>query len=557
MTASGRQRTENGGRSSKAGFRRRTTEDGGQSSKAAPVPFQNEELTCNREHLSSVVRPLSSGPRHACPGLSAPMPTGDGLLVRFLPAGSIAVDAFIAFCAAARRHGNGTIEISARGSLQVRGLAAHTAPSFAAAVAALGIAAADGVPVIASPLDDPDTLIDADALAAELRLAVAGAGLALAPKVSVVVDGGGRAHLDAVPADIRLRAVGPPQAPLLCVGIAGDGASATWLGTVELGEASAAVVALLRAVEAVGPDGRAADLLHAAEGGNRPGSSVIGGAPGSRDPDRGSPDRSVPGRPDAPKGPQSHVHDALPGNTDLPDRPAVRKVAAPPPDVEPHHVRLSMVRPLSGSLPLRPLAEMIGLHLLRDGKVALGVALAFGHADSEALAQLTRVAAAHGATAVRPTAGRTLLLLGVAENGAAALADAAEGLGFITRPDDPRRRIAACPGAPACASGLIPARAMAAALAVMLAPDNALSAPSVDWFGPQPAAGEIAIHLSGCRKGCAHPAPAAVTVVGTERGCGIVRGGSARGAPQRFVAPANLAGEIARIAASLREAAHG
>ena len=30
------------------------------------------------------------------------------------------------------------------------------------------------------------------------------------------------------------------------------------------------------------------------------------------------------------------------------------------------------------------------------------------------------------------------------------------------------------------------------------------------------------IHISGCAKGCAHPGAAALTVVGTERGCGIV-----------------------------------
>jgi len=276
----------------------------------------------------------------------------------------------------------------------------------------------------------------------------------------------------------------------------------------------------------------------------------------------------APGRPDAPEGTpwssgapegtrSDNVQDALPGNTNLPDRPPVRKVAAPLPDVEPHHVRFVMVRPLSGSPPLRPPAEMIGLHPLRDGKMALGVALAFGHADADSLARLAGIAAEHGATAVRPTAGRTLLLLGVAENGAAAVADAAERLGFITRPDDPRRRIAACPGAPACASGLIPARAMAAALAPALAPQAATNNSSAPARILQPPAGEVVIHLSGCPKGCAHPAPAAVTVVGTERGCGIVRGGSASGAPQRFVAPANLFGEIARIAESLREAGHG
>ncbi len=60
--------------------------------------------------------------RGACPGLSVPMPTGDGLLARLMPTGPVRLDAFRALCASARRHGNGTIEVTARGSLQVRGL---------------------------------------------------------------------------------------------------------------------------------------------------------------------------------------------------------------------------------------------------------------------------------------------------------------------------------------------------------------------------------------------------------------------------------------------------
>ena len=41
--------------------------------------------------------------RGACPGLSQPMPTGDGLLVRLTPTGAtIRPEAFIALCAAAR-----------------------------------------------------------------------------------------------------------------------------------------------------------------------------------------------------------------------------------------------------------------------------------------------------------------------------------------------------------------------------------------------------------------------------------------------------------------------
>ena len=171
--------------------------------------------------------------RGACPGLSAPMATGDGLLVRFTPVDGISLGAFTALCAAARAHGNGTIEISARGSLQVRGLSARSAPAFARAVAALDIAAADGPSVIVDPLpDDPDVRIDTIALAGVVRQALAAAQLVLAPKVCVVLDGGGRLHLDALSADVRLRAIGPVQAPRLHVSIAGDAASATPLGSI-------------------------------------------------------------------------------------------------------------------------------------------------------------------------------------------------------------------------------------------------------------------------------------------------------------------------------------
>ena len=50
---------------------------------------------------------LTRNARGACPGLSAPMPTGDGLLVRLLPIGTVPLAAFAELCAAARKHGNG------------------------------------------------------------------------------------------------------------------------------------------------------------------------------------------------------------------------------------------------------------------------------------------------------------------------------------------------------------------------------------------------------------------------------------------------------------------
>jgi precorrin-3B synthase len=417
--------------------------------------------------------------RGACPGLSAPMPTGDGLLVRFVPADAMSLDAFIALCAAARAHGNGAMEVTARGSLQVRGLRPASAPLFAAEVARLDIAASDGVAVLTGPLrDDAAAIVDAASLAAELRQAITQAHLALAPKVSVVVDGGGLLHLDTLSADIRLRAVGSAAAPRLLVALGTLPPSAeegggrephAWLGAIAPEHAVDVVLGLLREIAAHGP--RAADLLRA---------------------------RGI---------------DALRSQF------RIEPAAAPAP---------------------RPPAEMIGRHRLRDGSLALGIALAFGHARADALVELARLAAAHGVRSIRPAPDRALMLIGVSSANADNLAAAAEQLAFVACAGDPRRRIAACPGAPACASGFIDARRLAAALAPQLAGLRA----------------GIAVHVSGCAKGCAHGAPAALTVVGDAYGCGIIRNGTARASPNYHVAPANLTAEVARAFAD-GEAAHG
>ncbi len=196
--------------------------------------------------------------RGACPGLSAPMATGDGLLVRFTAENSISLDAFIALAAAARRYGNGTIEVSARGSLQVRGLSPRSAPAFARALHALDIPAVDGTNVIADPLpDDPDVVIDTTGLAGTLRRALAAARLALAPKVCVTLDGGGHLHLDELSADLRLRAIGPAQAPRLHISVGGDATSATPLGLIPPRAAADTAVALLGAIALHGADARA------------------------------------------------------------------------------------------------------------------------------------------------------------------------------------------------------------------------------------------------------------------------------------------------------------
>src|SRR5262249_34156634 len=141
------------------------------------------------------------------------MVTGDGLLVRLTPTGTtMPCEAFTALCTAARNCGSGVIEITSRGSVQIRGLTEVSVKRFAAAVAGIDVAFCEGPPVLTDPLAglDPQEAIDAGAIAADLRRAIAAAPFAayLAPKVSIAIDGGGMLHLDAVQAAVRVRAQG-------------------------------------------------------------------------------------------------------------------------------------------------------------------------------------------------------------------------------------------------------------------------------------------------------------------------------------------------------------
>jgi len=408
--------------------------------------------------------------RGACPGLSAPMQTGDGLLARLLTGATIGLDAAAALCAAARRHGNGIIEITARGSIQIRGLTAASAPAFSDAVAALAIDAADGIPILADPLAGlapaPAPAIDAHVLAGALRQRLAASSFAelLGPKVSVVIDGGSALHLDAVRADLRLR--GAAGFAGWHVALGGDAASATPIGLVAPADAVETAMRLIETLAQHGPQLRARDV-------------VLRYGPGAF-------------------------------------RSAVADLSVEAPD------------PIA-----RPPSDPFGLHPLRDGSLATGIGLAFGHTDAEALEALIAAAARAGASGLRTAPGRALLVIGVTADTSLALAARAETLGFITRRDDPRRNVVACAGAPICAAAEIPARTLA---------------PLISGAAASLLDGSLTLHLSGCPKGCAHPGTCALTIVGNQNGCGLVVDGSARHQPGVSIAAAHLPAALAVIA---------
>ncbi|WP_442920803.1 precorrin-3B synthase [Mesorhizobium sp. CCNWLW176] len=459
--------------------------------------------------------------RGACPALSAPMQTGDGLLVRLNPiAGGLAPKALIGLCESASRHGNGVMEVTARGSLQIRGLTAESAVALAREVNALGIAVRTGVPVETGPLAglDPKEIADPSPLAGRIREALDTSNLGgrLGPKVSVVVDGGGRLNMDTVQADVRLTAISSTK---WLLAIAGDAHSATLLGAVGEDGACKAVLIILQAIATNGREARAKNLLVAIDvhlvtqlrtlaSFTSPPPSVL-------------PDIS-PARGEI--GPSPTPPPISTGSGDEPASPL-------------------LISPLAGEMSGRTEGggdavrmSSIGLLPLRHA-TALSLALPFGSMPAGDLIALCRAAESLGATEFRPAPRRTLIVLGLSQSACITLQHHAKSLGFITDPLDPRRFIAACPGTPACASGLLHTRDIASQLAKA-------SADLLD--------GSFELHVSGCAKGCAHPAPAALTLVGGEKGAGLVVDGTAKDLPAGYTSGYEAARALGRVARLVR-----
>ncbi len=456
--------------------------------------------------------------RGACPALSAPMQTGDGLLVRLNPvAGGLSPRLLIGLCESALRHGNGIMEVTARGSLQIRGLTEASAVLLAAEVDALGIAVRTGVPVETGPLAiiDPREIADPRPLAERIRAAVEEAGLTarLGPKVSVVVDGGGQLTMDAVTADMRLVATRVDAGVRWRVSVAGDGQSAKPLAMVDEDAARDIAVAALRMVAEKGREAHARDLSE------RQLASLAGWhsvAPPSVLPDisptRGEIALSLPASPIA----------------NVAEREPAPKLPISPP-----------VGEMSGRTEGGAVARSrppIGLFDL-NASTALGIALPYGSMPADKLIALTQTALTLGATEIRLAPGRAFLFLGQPPSANAPLQHSAAALGFVTSATDPRTRIAACPGTPACASGHIATRDIA----------ETIAAENADLL-------DFTLHVSGCAKGCAHPGAAALTIVGDENGAGLVVNATAKALPAGYRPGYDAARGIGRVAAAIRSA---
>ncbi len=388
-----------------------------------------------------------------CPGALRPMMSGDGLIVRVKVRGmALSVERAIGLAAAAARHGNGLLELTARANLQIRGVSELSLPALTVELDAMGLLDADAGAearrnVLASPLMglDAGAAFDIRPVVGALEAALAGAeGLdALPSKFGFAVSDGGALALDAVSADVRFDA-------------APDGGFALWLDGDD------------------GVAGRcaAADVPEVALCLARAFVAASAGDPG--------------------------LHRM---------RDLVASVG----------VVATLARAgLDGVDPAEPPpSPVVPQNVGRLGVPGvLGVAAPFGRVEAAQLDALARAAARAGVSELRVTPWRALLVPGLAPAGLDRLAADAVAAGWIVDPSDPRLRIAACAGAPGCRRGTTPVLDDAAAFATLLGPGS-----------------EIALHVSGCAKGCAHPGPAPLTLVAVEGRYSLVADDTAAGAP--------------------------
>jgi precorrin-3B synthase len=381
------------------------------------------------------LRPVKRG---WCPDILHPMPTGDGLLVRLHPPlGRLTVGQLQAIATAARTCGNGLLDISSRGNLQIRGGFAHSYPALVEQLAAAGLADPTPRRTIVSPLAglDPIDHVDAAALAEQVEVGLPG-------KLAIVVDGGGRFPLVELDAEIYAVAV---SSSTIAIGLAAqDGPR--WCGTTSLSALPSALVAIL---------GDFADAVGA-------GKSL--------------------GMRDAP--------------ADLGAKLADTARLAPP--IVPSR---------------RPMAQRAGPLQMPGGGASVVLALPFGRCDADQLTQIASWAERFGGGEVRLSPWRGIVFPEIQRQHLRTLIALASGAGLITDPDDLRLAVFACPGQPDCANASVMTRCDAARFAAAASPLLRT---------------ESQIHVSGCAKGCAHPGPAALTLVGDNGAYRVVVEGSPR-----------------------------
>ncbi|CAO3452814.1 Precorrin-3B synthase [Azospirillum argentinense] len=426
--------------------------------------------------------------RGMCPGVLAPMEVGDGLLVRVrVPAGVLPAASAKRIAELGRRYGNGLVDLSHRGNLQLRGVAAAEMEALIAELRALGYVSEDAESeavrnVLTSPTAGLDGTAVLDvrpcALALDARLAADRDLHRLPPKFGWLVDGGGQATLFDSSTDVRFDAVGV-DGPLFRVGLGGTFEGAVVLGycrpddLVELAAAVAQAFLELRQTLAE-PPRRMAGLVKAL------------GVEALRE-------RVAAWLLTCPH-PSHAAHGPLPSPAGQGREFSSTQISSPPP-------------PSGGGSGWGQTPATRSF--LGRQPSWLGVAFPFGRLDCdklEALAALTHE--------IRITPWRALLLA-APQDGAA---EKAAALGSILDHGDIRLKLTACSGVTGCDVGTTDTHADGLAIAERAA--GLLEAVRM-------------VHVSGCAKGCAHPGAADVTLTAREGVYDVALNAAPGGTPWR------------------------
>ena len=342
------------------------------------------------------------------------MLSGDGLIVRVRPqSATFGLDELAVLADAARRFGNGHLDLTRRANLQIRGVSDASLAPLQDVIASLGFldgsAESEAVRnIMVNPLAgiDPAEVLDVRDMAQDLarRLASDRSIWGLPSKFGFVVDGGGVLSLAEQRADVRLAATAHGLDVAIAIGIE-TRVGTEWLGSTSPGNASAAAI--------------------------ETGLAFIDAASGKRQRMRDLSDEDLASIRSSMKPRLDRLHE------------------------NPRNAVASLKR-------------HIGLIELGADRFAAGIAAPFGRVESDQLCKLTGAMAAHGVKEVRLSPWRALYAEVSDRQSGQSILDAARRDGLIIDAGDPLLRIEACPGAPGCRSTTLDTRGDGRRLAQLL-----------------------------------------------------------------------------------------
>lgn len=354
-------------------------------------------------------------PKGWCPGALRPMLSGDGLIVRVRPqTATLGLDELAGLADAARRFGNGHIDLTRRANLQIRGVSEGMLPQLHEVIARFGLL--DDNPdgeavrnVMINPLAgiDPAEVFDVRGIGRALaRLLATETSLWTLPtKFGFIVDGGGMLRLAEQRGDIRLVAVAGEDGPAIAIGLE-TRIGLEWLGSIAPGAAAAVAVE----------------------------TGLVFIAVASREQRQRMRDFSDEGL--------ASVRSAI-----VPRLDTLRE--------QPYDADASLMK-------------RTGLIELGAGRFAVGIAAPFGRVEAGQIRGLADAMAAHRVKEIRLSPWRTLYAEVPGEAAGQSILAAAASVGLVVDAADPLLQIEACPGAPGCQSTSLDTRGDARWLARLL-----------------------------------------------------------------------------------------